>query len=135
MKTRFTLPILISLLVAPSTSWAYCKNEGYYNECSDLSAVSRIIESGSSENYMNYLARPSLFISEKYRPSTKKEISDDKRFLEVAMPIAKDRPELAFYVGSVIRKGRWAREGYGFGYGTKQHKIYDEQIEYFEKSL
>jgi S1-C subfamily serine protease len=135
MKLIFAIILFLSIAIVPALSSAYCKNKGFYNECSNLGVASRIIESGGSENYFDYLAHPVTFLNERYGPSTRKEISDAKRFLKAAMPLAEKHPALAFYVASVIRKGIWAREGYRGGYGIKQHKLYEKQIGYFLKSL
>jgi S1-C subfamily serine protease len=129
------LSIVIALFVH-GEAWAFCENNGYNDECSDLDRVSRILERGDSQNYADYLAYPPIFHSNRVRGGIKKhQIQSAKRFLKAAMDPAKNDPLLAFYVGSVLRKGHWSLRGYGYGYGTKQHQIYRQQIEYFVKSL
>lgn len=135
MKLIFKITIIITLVFSTSSSWAYCENDGHYNECSDLLAVSRIIERGTKENYMDQLSRPFTFLNEEFKPTTKKQISDSKEFLRVVMPFAERHPKLSFYVGSVLRKGYWSLKGYGPGYSVEKHKIYEKQIKYYTKSL
>jgi S1-C subfamily serine protease len=135
-KMRVILLSLVFILSAQAETWAFCKNKGYYNQCSDLNLASNIIEKGNNKSYANYLAPPHTFHNEKLgRGVTKSQIQSAKRFLKVAMTPAKEDPLLAFYVASVIRKGNWTLSGYRYGYGAKQHKFYRKQIEYFEKSL
>ena len=117
-------------------AWSFCKNKRYYDECSDLDRVSRILERGDNQNYADYLAYPPIFHGGTKRGRVKKhQIQSAKRFLKAAMDPAKNDPLLAFYVGSVLRKGHWSLKGYGYGYSAKQYKIYRQQIEYFVKSL
>ena len=133
---KIFLLIFAVVLLSHSEAFAFCKNQGHYNQCSDLNKVSAFLEQGNLRDYADYLPYPAIFQNERLGVGVSKEkIQAAKRFLKAAMEPAKDDPLLAFYVGSVIRKGHWALEGYGYGYGAEQHDIYRKQIKYFEKSL
>jgi S1-C subfamily serine protease len=140
MKLKFFIFLVASLVFTPSTSWAYCNRSGNSDDCSDLNAARKALEKGDLEGYKDYLSYPAIFHGGKNirsisKVERKKRPSDAKHFLKVAMPLAKAIPELAFYVGSVLRKGYWSLKGYRYGYGVEQHNIYRKQIEYFKISL
>lgn len=118
-----------------SESWAFCENNGPYNQCSDLNKVSSLLEQGNFQDYESYLAEPSTFNNERAGEGKKDQIQTAKRFLNAAMEPAKTDPLLAFYVGSVLRKGNWSLEGFSYGHNSEKYNIYRKQIEYFEKSL
>jgi len=136
LSLRVILMSLVITLFTYGESLAFCKNQGHYNQCSDLDKVSSILEGGSNQNYADYLAYPPIFHREKVGGGVKEsQIQSAKRFLKAAMAPAKEDPLLAFYVGSVLRKGHWSLKGYGYGYDAEQHQMYKKQIEYFKKSL
>lgn len=137
MKLIVKLTFVITLVFSTSSSWAYCISDRLYDECSDLLAVSRIIEHNTKENYRGHLESPYLFVGKGITKKgiTKKRISDAKEFLRVVMPFAENHPELSFYVGSVLRKGRWSLDDYSSGYSAEAHRIYKKQIKYYTNSL
>jgi S1-C subfamily serine protease len=133
---KFITYLSFAALLFPREALAFCKNPDYKTQCSNLDKASSELSRGNYETYTDYLAYPPIFHSDRQRGRVQKsQIKSAKRFLKISMDKANQDPLLAFYVGSVLRKGHWSLEGYGYGYGTEQHSIYRKQIQYFEKSL
>lgn len=128
MKKLFTL----MLLFLSSSSFAYCDNKGNLekDECSNFELITNSIKNGNLiENYMDYLPSPYFLNSmESSKEGYKGKKPEQIEFMNAAMPIANKYPDLAFYVGSIIRSGNW-HTSYVNDIDAAFSK---KQIEYFE---
>jgi len=128
MKKLFTL----LLLFLSSSSFAYCDNKGNFDfdECSNFELIINSIQNGSLiENYTDYLASPYFFNRSEASLNKALEAKPQQiEFMNAAMPIANKYPDLAFYVGSIIRSGNW-HTSYVNDIDAAFSK---KQIEYFE---
>jgi len=105
----------------------YCKDRN----CSDIKSLTEALSKDKNINIKPFLIYPFDF-------SWSWNIGYDEddnfvKFLEVAMPIAKENPDLAFYVGATLRAHSWKN----LIYQTQSEKmrLYRKQIEYFKIAL
>ncbi len=95
----------------------------------DLGPLTAALKENPDVNISKLLPSPYFFHQEGHgtRETTKK-------FLDVAIPLAKDRPDLAFYVASTLRVGEQSESLY-YAPFHKRQKLYNKQIELFELAL
>lgn len=124
--------IILFLFLYCITSLAF-SNDNYCKErnCSDIKSLTEALLKDKNVNIKPFLAYP-------FDYSLSWNVSYDEndnfvKFLEVAMPIAKENPDLAFYIGATLRAHSWKN----LIYQTKSEKmrLYRKQIEYFKIAL
>ena len=95
----------------------------------DLKPLTAALKENPNVDIVTFLPTPFMFHVE-YGTGTKDSTTG---FIDVAMPIAINKPDLAFYTASVLRLGSWDGRFYSSFY--ENQKLYRKQVKLFKIAL